>query len=281
MKYASNLKAMAVGLALAASMWAGRGIAGEQFRALEGIPAEAMSRSDLAAVEAKSQGYALAALGPGGLLYTQTGRSDNPLVLVTLGESALAVLGPGGLLYTQSARDDDPTVLAQLFGPGSGQTFPLFIFGRRDNSALGVVGEGLVFFQPGRRGDPLSLSTLDGLENPDKAEPAAIGLLGAPGLIYTPTGRDDDPIELITLGGSGDTSFTPETSAIGVLGPGGLVYSNPERQNNPIALINLNGLLDSSSQGSNSLAILGPGGLLYNQQAGSNDPLALIQLANP
>src|SRR5437899_1252332 len=132
MKCVFTWKATVMGIALATSMWTGVAVAEGEFTTLGRIPAQAMSHSEMAAVEGKSQGNAIDVLGPGGLLYTTPGQTNNPLVLVKLSQSALAVSGPGGLLYSQPARTTDPTVLVQLFGGGSGQAV----------QALGVAGRG-------------------------------------------------------------------------------------------------------------------------------------------
>src|SRR5713101_477385 len=110
MRRALTLIEVIVGIALTVSLWTGRAVAEEGFRTLAGIPVAAMSHNEMAAVEGRAQGTALAVLGPGGVLYSAPGQKIDPTLLVNLGgvgatgsklrTNALALLDPGGVLYT-------------------------------------------------------------------------------------------------------------------------------------------------------------------------------------
>ena len=115
MKREFTVKVMVAGLALAVSMWTGRAIAGEQFKTLEGIPADAISHRGMAAVEGKASPLdLLSGLGSAnGLLLIPTqllgggtgflalplslvGGTGSPLTLLSGTGSPLALLGGTG-----------------------------------------------------------------------------------------------------------------------------------------------------------------------------------------
>ncbi|MGH7962307.1 MAG: hypothetical protein ACRERD_10875 [Candidatus Binatia bacterium] len=98
MKSGSTLKAMVVGTALTVSLWNGTAAAGGEFVALEGIPAEALSPGEMAAVEGKQ--------------VKLLGLTDSN------GLNGLdGLLGPNSLLSALNISLDNLTILLNLLGP--------------------------------------------------------------------------------------------------------------------------------------------------------------------
>ncbi|MGH7963111.1 MAG: hypothetical protein ACRERD_14985, partial [Candidatus Binatia bacterium] len=98
MKHAWTLKAMVAGVALAASMGTGMAGAEEQFQTMAGVQAQAMSHSELAAVEGKGPNAlsAIAFIGPDGFISFVEGKRSNPLFIYDA--NALNPSGEGGVL---------------------------------------------------------------------------------------------------------------------------------------------------------------------------------------
>ena len=91
MKHGWTVKALLAGTALAATMWTGTAQAEDQFAALEGIPAEAVSQSDMAAVEGKLVINLGNLLGPNTVV-----KLLEPGILLQITALGLNVGGPGG-----------------------------------------------------------------------------------------------------------------------------------------------------------------------------------------
>ena len=77
MKREFILKAMVAGGTLVASLWTGVAFAEERFRTLASAPAEALSRSEMAAVQGKVVGETITLLGVDGLMTSLSGENSN------------------------------------------------------------------------------------------------------------------------------------------------------------------------------------------------------------
>lgn len=157
MKRAFILKALAAGIGLAVSLWAGRAIAEEEFGTLAGVEAQAISPGEMAAVEGKLLEGLLPGNGSGnsflGLIPNLSGGGG------LTGGGALRIVDPKqGLLGSGPIQPDLGLLVLNLSGLTPSGSRP------KNNPATGVLGRrGLLFNVNARKTFPLVFLQLQGL----------------------------------------------------------------------------------------------------------------------
>jgi len=177
MKYTFR-KAM-MGLALVAVMWTGTARAEEQFQTLAGIPVEAMSRSELDAVEGKKALDAIGLIGRGGLLSFVPGDTDNALVVfdpsgINPRIPTLALLDSGAAFTFPKGNKNSPLL---VIDPNALLTSTAGL------SVLGISLPTLPLTGQGPLGLPIPLFPLQTLGLPD------LSTLGLPNILPILSGR--------------------------------------------------------------------------------------------
>jgi hypothetical protein len=111
---------MAVGIALAVSMWNGAAEADQEFHTLVGVSATALSQNEMAAVEGKDAlGFVFPEKAGGDLFKVVKSKKDGPLLLFDTQSVAVGLLDPkAGILSVPSSSSKNPLMLLDL-GLGS------------------------------------------------------------------------------------------------------------------------------------------------------------------